>query len=86
MQRVEIYLVFWTNTFGTVTFEKHCDEREQLQVDEGAASAVYNRACCHEATFSKTLAGVFFWCLFMYRNGTKNLKNLGRRFHEWKLV
>ena len=44
------------------------------------------RACCHEATFSKTLAGVFFWCLFMYRNGTKNLKNLGRRFHDWKLV
>ena len=44
------------------------------------------RACCHKAIFSKTLAGVFFWCLFMYRNGTKNLKNLGLRFHDWKLV
>ena len=49
-------------------------------------STMIIRACCHEATFSKTLAWVFFWCLFMYRNGTKNLKNLGRRFHEWKLV
>ena len=29
---------------------------------------------------------MIFWCLFMYRNGTKNLKNLGRRFHDWKLV
>ena len=47
---------------------------------------MYNRACCHAATFSKTLAGVFFCCLFMFRNGTKKLKNLGRRFHEWKLV
>ena len=44
------------------------------------------RAYCHEATFSKTLAWVFFWCLFMYRNGTKNLKNFGRHFHDWKLV
>ena len=30
------------------------------------------RAYCHKAIFSKTLAWVFFWCLFMYRNGTKN--------------
>ena len=36
--------------------------------------------------FSKTLAWVFFYCLFMYRNGTKNLKNLGQRFHEGKMV
>ena len=43
---------------------------------------LYIRAYCHKAIFSKTLAWVFFWCLFMYRNGTKILKNLGRRFHD----
>ena len=48
--------------------------------------AIIIRACCHEAIFSKTLAWVFFWCLFMYKNSTKKLKNLGRCFHEWKLV
>ena len=61
---------------------------EQLQPREEFrwAYALSSRACCHEATFSKTLAGVFFCCLFISRNGTKFLKNLGRRFHEWKLV
>ena len=33
-----------------------------------------SRACCHEAIFSKTLAWVFFCCLFMHRNGIKSLK------------
>ena len=50
------------------------------------SSRLLIRSCCHKAIFSKTLAGVFFWCLFIYRNGTKKLKNLGRRFHDWKLV
>ena len=58
----------------------------QLHLSSHYTTHLPIRACCHEATFSKTLAGVFFWCLFMYRNGTKILKNLGRRFHEWKLV
>ena len=44
------------------------------------------RASHHEATFSKSLAWVFFWCLFMFRNDLKNLKNLGRSFHDWKMV
>ena len=47
---------------------------------------MYTRVCCHETIFSKTLAWVFFCCLFMHRNGTKNLKKIGRRFHDWKLV
>ena len=47
---------------------------------------MHNRACCHEVIFSKILAWVFFWCLFMFRIGTKNLKNLSLIFHEWKLV
>ena len=44
------------------------------------------RASHHEATFSKSLAWVFFWCLFMFRNDLKILKNLGRSFHDWKMV
>ena len=51
-----------------------------------ADDTMSNRVCCHEAIFSKTLAWVFFCCLFMYRNGTKILKKIGRRFHDWKLV
>ena len=51
-----------------------------------ASFAAYIRACHHEAIFSKSLAWVFFCCLFMFRNGLKNLKNLGRCFHEWKMV
>ena len=47
---------------------------------------LHTRVCCHKAIFSKTLAWVVFCCSFMYRNSTKKLKNLGRRFHEWKLV
>ena len=43
---------------------------------------VYNRASHHEANFSKSLAWVFFWCLFMFRNDLKKLKNLGRSFHD----
>ena len=27
----------------------------------------YTRACCREVKFSKTLAWVIFWCLFMCR-------------------
>ena len=49
-------------------------------------SPMHNRASHHEATFSKSLAWVFFWCLFMFRNDLKNLKNLGRSFHDWKMV
>ena len=77
------FLTFWYTllcTFKQKFARTLCTFKQKL------VHTMYVRACCHEATFSKTLAGVFFWCLFMYRNGTKNLKNLGRRFHEWKLV
>ena len=70
--------------------DNHADEDDE---DEGLADnedelqfAMHSRAYCHEAIVSKTLAWVFFCRLFMYRNGTKKLKNLGRRFHDWKLV
>ena len=36
--------------------------------------------------FPKAWAGCFFCCLFMYRNGTKKLKKIGRRFLGGKLV
>ena len=42
--------------------------------------SMVTRACCHEAIFFQNLSLGVFWCLFMYRNGTKHLKNLGRRF------
>ena len=48
--------------------------------------ALCSRACHHEAFFSKSLAWVFFCCLFMFRNGLKKLKNLGQSFHDWKMV
>ena len=35
-----------------------------------------SRACHHKAIFSKSLAWVFFCCLFMYRIGLKNFKNI----------
>ena len=38
------------------------------------------RACCREANFSKSLAWVFFWCLFMIRIGNKNPRD-----HIWQL-
>ena len=44
------------------------------------------RVCRREEIFSKSLAWVFFWCLLMYRNDIKFLKNLGQRFHEGKMV
>ena len=44
------------------------------------------RACCREANFSKSLAWVFFWCLFMIRIGLKNFKTLSLILHDWKLV
>ena len=47
---------------------------------------LYVRACCQKAIFSKTLACVFFCCLFMYRNSTKNLKNLGQRSHDFYIA
>ena len=43
-----------------------------------------SRACCHEANFSKSLAWVFFWCLFMIRIGLKNFKTLSLILHDWK--
>ena len=42
------------------------------------------RACCREANFSKSLAWVFFWCLFMIRIGLKNFKTLSLILHDWK--
>ena len=50
------------------------------------APTLVSRACCHEVIFSKILAWVFFWCLFMFRIGLKNFKNLSLIFHEGKLV
>ena len=41
------------------------------------ASSLAIRVCRREEIFSKSLAWVFFWCLFMYRSDLKNLKNLG---------
>ena len=38
-------------------------------------TVLFIRACCHEVIFSKILAWVFFWCLFMFRIGLTNFKN-----------
>ena len=70
----------WGDTFSSMCIGYHNFTTTLSHV------TLYIRACCHEAIFSKTLAWVIFWCLFMYKNGTKFLKNLGRRFHDWKLV
>ena len=43
-----------------------------------------SRACCREANFSKSLAWVFFWCLFMIRIGLKNFTTLSLILHDWK--
>ena len=61
-----------------------CTSGSQLQ--PGGKTMMTIRASHHEATFSMSLAWVFFWCLFMVRIDLKNLKNLGRSFHEWKMV
>ena len=63
------------------------DKKQRLPIGIHLPSTCLgSRACHHEAIFSKSLAWVFFCCLFMFRNGLKNLKNLGRCFHEWKMV
>ena len=58
-------------------------ERAGWQVANFKVSETY---ALERIVISKTLAWVFFCCLFMYRNGKKKLKNFGRRFHDWKLV
>ena len=40
------------------------------------STALGNRACCREVNFSKSLAWVFFWCLFMFRIGLQIFKNV----------
>ena len=55
-----------------------------LQVKFKILCYLPNRACWHEANFSKSLAWVFFWCLFMIRIGLKNFKTLSLILHDWK--
>ena len=43
-------------------------------------NAMHSRACCREVNFSKSLAWVFFWCLFMFRIGLKNFKKISLNF------
>ena len=43
-----------------------CTECADLRA-VGAKVALHTRACCREVKFSKTLAWVIFWCLFMCR-------------------
>ena len=49
----------------------HCMQMELVESLEGDelrdAVRLYNRACCREVNFSKTLAWVIFCCLFMCR-------------------
>ena len=71
--------------FGSFYYNACCTMSQQRKTFP-SLRCMFSRASHHEATFSKSLAWVFFWCLFMFRNDLKNLKNLGRSFHDWKMV
>ena len=58
-----------------------CHQASFFKLDgDIAIHMLHTRACCREVNFSKSLAWVFFWCLFMFRIGLKNFKKISLNF------